>query len=197
MTPVNWSNHTIEYEEAADLLLDNMIRTQRQNLVFPTIFLYRHYIELMLKEIVLNNWTYLHLSGKGSKDLNGQKLVHRRFPSGHDIYKLWKMCREALQETDKLVDSQFAESQEYIKEIIQTYDALEADLNKFAKIDPDSEHFRYPVDTEGKPIVIDKRLLTELLGELPELVKRISYNLNGISVGIYTILQNKYDALAQ
>ena len=130
----------------------------------------------------MNNWAYLE--------------IRHSFPKGHDIYKLWQKCRKALQKTDKLVDPQFAESQEYIKEIIQAYDALEADLNKFAEIDPDSQHFRYPVNSHGNPIVIDKRLLIELLHELPELVKRISYNLNGISTGIYTILQGKYDALA-
>jgi hypothetical protein len=137
----------------------------------------------VLKEIILNNWEYLE--------------IHHPFPGGHDIYKLWKMCRKALQETDKLVDSRFAESQEYIKEIIQAYDALELDLNKFAEIDPDSQHFRYPVDSQGNPIVVEERLLVELLHELPELVERISNYLDGISSGIYTILQDKYDALAQ
>lgn len=182
MTPVNWGHYTIEYEEAVNLLLDNMIKTGRQNMVFPTIFLYRHYIELMLKEIILNNREYLE--------------IYEPFPRGHDIYNLWEICRKAMQETDKLVDPPFAESQEYIKEIIRAYDALEADLNKFAEVDPDSQHFRYPVDVHGNPIEINRRLLIELLHELPELVNRISYNLNGISTGIYTILQDKYDGLA-
>jgi len=184
MTPLDWSNYTTEYEEAVNLLLDTMTKTGRLNfMVFPTIFLYRHYIELMLKEIILNNWEYLG--------------IYRRFPGGHDLYKLWKMCREALQETDKLVDSQFAESQRYIEEILQAYDTLEADLNRFAEIDPDSQHFRYPVDSQGNPIVLDKSLLIELLHELPDLVARISYNLDGISTGIHTILQDKHDGLAQ
>lgn len=184
MTPINWSKYTIEYNEAVNLLLDNMIKTRKRNfMVFPTIFLYRHYIELILKEIILNNWEYLEIS--------------LPFPRGHDIYKLWQICRKALQKTDKLVDPQFAESQEDIKQIIQAYNALEADLKKFAEIDPDSQHFRYPVDSQGNPIVVDERLLIELLHELPDLVERISYNLDGISTGIYTILQDKYDALAQ
>ena len=183
MTPVNWSNYTIEYQEAVNLLIDNMVKTRRRNfMVFPTIFLYRHYIELVLKEIILNNWAYLEIS--------------KPFPRSHDIYKLWEICRKAMQETDKLVDPQFAESQDYIEQIMQAYNALEADLNKFAEIDPDSQRFRYPVDSQGNPIVVDDELLIELLRELPELVKRISYNLNGISTGIYTILQDKYDALA-
>ncbi|MFH1032719.1 MAG: hypothetical protein V1767_09185 [Chloroflexota bacterium] len=183
MSPVNWCNYTIEYEEAVNLLLDNMIKTGRQNLVFPTIFLYRQYIELMLKEIILNNWAFLEIS--------------KPFPKGHDIYKLWEICRKAMQETNKLVDPQFAESQDYVKEIIQAYNALETDLKKFAEIDPDSQCFRYPIDAQGNPIVVDQKLLTKLLRKLPYLVKRISFNLNGISSGIYTILQDKYEGLAQ
>lgn len=184
MTPVNWSKLTIEYEEAVNLLINNMIKTGKRNfMVFPTIFLYRHYIELMLKEIILNNYEYLKIS--------------KPFPGGHDIYKLWGICKKTMQEIDKVVDPQFAKSQEYIKQIEQAYNALEDDLKKFAEIDPDSQHFRYPVDSQGNPIKVDEKSLIKLLKELPELVKRISYELNGISVGIDQILQDKYETLAQ
>jgi len=184
MSPQNWGEYTIDYKEAGDLLLQNAIETGRRNhLVFPTVFLYRHYIELILKEIILNNREYLDISGP--------------FPRGHDIYRLWEICRKHMQEADKLVDPQFAESKGYEEEIVTVYDALEVDLQRFAEIDPGSEHFRYPVDSRGNPIVVDKRLLIELLRELPELVERISGNLDAISTGIYTIIQNKYDALAQ
>ncbi len=182
MTPVNWGNYAIEYQESVNVLLDD--KTWKRNFtVFPIIFLYRHYIELRLKEIILNNWEFLERV--------------KSFPSGHDIYKLWNICRACLKETDKLVDPGFAQSREYVEQIIGAYDALETDLNKFAEIDPDSQHFRYPVDAQGNPISIDNKLLAKLQRELPELVKRISYNLDGISTGIYTILQDKYDGLTQ
>lgn len=182
--PINWSWIEGEYQEAINLILDNMIKTRRRNfMVFPVIFLYRHYIELTLKEIILNNWEYLEIS--------------LPFPRGHDIYRLWNICRDCLKETDKSVDPGFAKSRDYVEQIMGAYDALEADLRKFAEIDPDSQHFRYPVDSQGNPIVVDEKLLLELLRELPELVKRISDNLDGISTGIYTILQEKYDGLAQ
>ena len=184
MTPVNWDYLTLEYQAVANLILDNMIKTRKRNyMVFPLIFLYRHYIELMLKEIILNNWEY--------------QEIEEDFPSGHNIYELWGMCRKALKETDKLVDPGFAKSREYVKQIIGAYDALEADLHKFAEVDPDSQHFRYPVDKYGNPIEVDDKLLIELLRELPEVVKRISYNLDGISTGIDTILQDKYNGLAE
>lgn len=179
MSPRDWGEFTIGYKEAGDLLLQHTLKAGRQNvLVYPIIFLYRHYIELILKEIILNNWEYLGIS--------------QSFPEGHNIYKLWKICRQNMQEADKLVDPGFAESEEYQKEIIQAYDALEADLSKFAEIDPDSQSFRYPVDSKGNPIEIDREKLIQLLRELPELISRISYNLDGISVGIDTILTEKY-----
>ena len=182
MTPADWGNYAIEYQEAVNVLLDD--KTWKRNFtVFPVIFLYRHYIELRLKEIILNNWEYLGIA--------------MPFPGGHDIYKLWNICREYMKETDKSVDPGFAQSSEYVEQIIGAYDALEADLNKFAEIDPDSQHFRYPVDAHGNPITVNKELLIEIQRELPELVKRISYNLDGIAVGIHTILQDKYDGLAQ
>jgi len=166
------------------LLLENMTKTGRRNfMVFPTIFLYRHYIELILKEILLNNWEYLEISPP--------------FPRGHNILELWRKCRDCLQKTDKLVDPSFAESNGYAEQIMPTHDAIEADLKKFSELDPDSQHFRYPVDLQGNSIEVDEKLLIEILRELPDLVERISYNLDGISTGIDTILQDKYDCLTQ
>jgi hypothetical protein len=180
----NWFEYKYDYQEAANLLLSNAIKTKKRNsMVFPMIFLYRHYIELSLKEIILNTWEFLGINSP--------------FPQGHKIDKLWETCRDCLQKADKLVDPTFAKSPEYRKQIVQEYENLEKDLQKFSEIDPDSEHFRYPVDNHGNPINIDNEKLIELLKELPELTKRISYNLDGLSVGISQIIQDKYEALAE
>ncbi len=179
MSPQNWSEHTIDYKDAADLLLKHAVETDRRNrMVFPTVFLYRHYIELILKEIIMNSREFLKMS--------------RPFPKGHDLLRLWKICRELMEAADKVVDAGFAESDAYQDEIVSLYDALEADIGRFAEVDPDSEHFRYPVDIKAKPIEIDQNQLAKLLRELPELVSRIGNLLDGASVGIYTILDEKY-----
>ena len=90
----NWWQYTMGYKEAGDLLLQNTSGGGRQHvLVFPIIFMYRHYIELQLKEIILNNWAYLDIS--------------EDFPTYHNIEKLWAICRDTLQKMDKAVDSEF------------------------------------------------------------------------------------------
>ena len=182
MTRINWGRYAIDYQEAVNVLLDDKT-WKRDFTIFPCIFLYRHYIEIRLKQIISDNWEFLG--------------ILKPFPKGHDIYKLWNICKNSLKETDKIVDPGFAASNDYVEQIIGAYNALESDLDKFAEVDPDSQHFRYPVDTHGNPIEIDNVLLGELQRQLPELTKRISYNLDGISVGIQTILQEKYDGLDQ
>jgi len=179
---MNLGRYAIDYQEAVNVLLDDKTG-KRDFTVYPIIFLYRHYMELKLKEIILHSWEFLKIS--------------RPFPEGHKVYELWNICRNCLIEIDKQVDPGFAQSREYVEQITGGYDALQADINRFAEIDPDSQHFRYPVDKHGNPITIDNKLLAKLQRELPELVKRISYNLDGINTGICTILQDKYDGLSQ
>ena len=94
MSSQNWWQYTMGYKEAGDLLLQNTLGGGRQHvLVFPIIFMYRHYIELQLKEIILNNWAYLDIS--------------EDFPTYHNIEKLWAICRDTLHKMDKAVDSEF------------------------------------------------------------------------------------------
>jgi len=48
--------HTIVYKRAADLLVQHIIETKItldiNTLVFPILYLYRHYIEIKLKDII-------------------------------------------------------------------------------------------------------------------------------------------------
>jgi hypothetical protein len=184
MSAENWTEYTTAYKNAADILLDKLQKRERPfHTQFAIIFLFRHYIELMLKEIILNN-----------REVVDEKYS---FPEGHDIYKLWKDCRKLLEAADKLTDQTFTQTQNYHDEVISAYNLLEEGLNKFAKIDPDSERFRYPVDKHGQPRKIDNNLLSELLKELPKLMQQISDTLEAISLGAYQILQDKYEGLEE
>ncbi len=178
MSPQNWWRYTMGYKEAGDLLLQDALGGGGQHfLVFPIIFMYRHYIELQLKEIIINNWLYLDIS--------------EGLPTYHNIEKLWSMCRDALHKMDEAVDPAFTKTKEYINEIISRYDALEADLKVFSQWDPNSEIFRYPIDKRGNPIVVNLKNIN--LKELEELISRISRELDGISLGAYDLLSQKED----
>ena len=181
MSPQNWWQYTSGYKEAGDLLLQNALGGGRQHvLVFPIVFMYRHYIELQLKEILLNNWAYLGIS--------------RGLPTYHNIGRLWAICRDVFHKMDEAVAPEFTKTKQYQIEIVSRYDALEADLKMFSQWDPNSESFRYPIDKRGKPIVVNLKDIN--LKELQELINRISTELDGISVGAYDLLSQKEDTLS-
>lgn len=174
--PQNWVLYTGGYKEAGDLLLKYALRSGRQHvLVYPIIFLYRHYIELQLKEIIVNNRSYL---GKSEP-----------FPDYHNIDRLWEICKQDLIDIDEPLLNQL--DQKRYEEILSQYDALGKDVSQFSQWDPDSQHFRYPVDKKGNPIVLDLRSIN--LRELEELMRRISGLLGGISVGAYEYLVAKQE----
>jgi hypothetical protein len=184
MSAENWDKYTIAYKNAGDILLEKLLKRERPfHTQFAIIYLYRHYIELMLKEIILNNREFID-----------EKYI---FPVGHNIYNLWKDCRKFLEATDAILEPEYTKSQNYRDDTLKAYDVLGERLNKFAQLDPDSERFRYPVDKKGNPREIDQKSLSELLNELPELIKQISDTLEGISLGSYQILQDKYEGLEE
>lgn len=136
------------YKKAADIVVeavtaaDQEHRSTRDYVVYPVVFLYRHYVELRLKEIIL--------VGNRLYDLN------QGLPKHHKIDDLWKHARGILNRTSSNQDLDIAENC----------------INEFATIDRDSGSFRYPVNREGKPsiqedhLVISLRHLREVMGRL-------------------------------
>ncbi len=181
MSPENWWQYIDGYKEAGNLLLKEVQEGGRQNiLIYPTVFAYRQYIELQLKEIVVNNRRYLD--------------IYEDFPNIHNIDKLWAILREDLQRIDKDADPGFTKTEDY-QEILKKYDLLEVDLKRFAEWDPDSTRFRYPVDSRGLPIVVDLKDIN--LKELSDLIESISNTLDAISAGAYEFLSQKERALSE
>ena len=182
MSAENWWEYIEGYKKAGDSLLSssNVLGSGRQEyeMLYPMIFLYRHYIELQLKEVILNAREFL--------DINAT------FPAAHNIERIWGICGELLQEMDKILDPGFTASNGY-GEILNTYNALEADLKVFWELDPNSESFRYPVDKHGNPTSTDFKDVD--FNTLKETINRIYQQLDGISSGVYSILGDKYDGM--
>lgn len=116
------------YKTGADVMVEHTISNsfERDFLVYPIIFNYRHFIELNLKYLlstygpavdVMPNW----------KD--------------HDLAPLWESLVVII-ERFGTTDSDDAD--EVVAEII----------SEFCKIDPQSFSLRYPTDKKGKPIPV-------------------------------------------
>lgn len=105
--------------------------------VFPILFLYRHFVELQLKSIIvqLDNFTQQPI----------KKL------KTHDLLLLWQHIKKNLQH---LSDSQVN---------VNGISVLDQLIGELAAIDPDSFHARYPVDTNFQPMRVPRSLSMENL----------------------------------
>lgn len=99
---------------------------------YPAVFLYRHALELSLKQIIYASATladYLDLAG-----------LEHKFHNSHDLVRLGTVANKALSliaPQDNLV--------------VKALPLIEKACSYLNKIDPDSFMYRYPIDTRGNP----------------------------------------------
>ena len=121
----SFDSYAIGYKRAGDALAIRFIDKWQGNeiLLFPMIFLYRQYLELRLKELLL--------SGKRSVGESGD------FEETHELPRLWKPCQKILAE-------------HWPEEPCETWDNVSRLIDEFHKIDPSGEAFRYPYTSKMK-----------------------------------------------
>ena len=117
------------FKEAGDLLVD---KTREDNhhrsvLIYPIIFCYRHSLELALKYII---------------NMYGRAAGVSPNTKEHNLARLWPHCRAVIEYFDPKNDD-------------PALDAVEACIAEFTKIDPGSDTFRYPTNSEGQSITIN------------------------------------------
>ena len=120
------------YRKAADALVLKLLDSHgdyiadlhmRFGMIYPIMFLYRHYIEIEFKDLIA-------LAGMTS-------LVDIKKMSGHGLKKLWSKvleCVEAVQGKD--TRQEFEE-------------AFEKVIEYFEQVDPRGDGFRYPKNVKG------------------------------------------------
>lgn len=116
------------YKRAADLMVERAIldNVDRSYLVYPIIFNYRQFIELSLKYLIS---TYGHTVGVDA------------IWNTHDLGDLWNALMAILDG--------------YGHQDVDGTDPTVAQIvAEFAKVDPKSFSYRYPVDIKGRPIPI-------------------------------------------
>jgi hypothetical protein len=163
----SWGLYASGYKMAADLLVQHVIdtRVEQDLLIYPIVFLYRQFVELQLKEIILD----------------GKKLFESSedIPASHSITFLWNECR-------KIIEQVWPDGNK------DDLDVVEECLNEFSRMDPKSMSFRYPVDTEGKSS-LPEGLRYINIRSVGEAMQKIASFLSGCSAGVSEELRMKQE----
>lgn len=147
--PSDWHARAWGFKRAADILAEHVLAnwTGGDLMIYPIIFLYRHHLELSLKEIII----------KGNELLDEQI----KLKNVHSLCELWSDCRTVLQRIDVAID-------------IPATEAFEANIRQLDQIDPESMSFRYPVTKNGTP-TLPTSLDSVDLQNMQKVVHRMSF----------------------
>jgi hypothetical protein len=133
-------------------------------LMWPMVFLWRHYCELRLKEVTVS-----------AADLCG---VTPKQVTGHDLGMLWKAARPLLVKTGT----------------INARDLAVADglFVEFARSDQLAEAFRYPTDRKGHRLALSQTKIN--LRRLKTTFEGLAAALEGASIAISVALSDRPDS---
>lgn len=135
------------YRKAAVALFESTVATNTSPdyVVFPITFLWRHHVELALKDIIATG-----------RQLAGEPWG---FPANHRLLELWKEARPHIVECGDPFAPELAN--------------VEANLREFGEIDPRSDGFRYPLNRDrterslpNAPEYVNLRVLHEAMEAL-------------------------------
>ena len=146
------------YLESANALIGRTIddRSKLDVYVYSAVFLYRHSVELLLKELI---WMSNFILGRG-----------KTFPKKHELMVLWRSLKNNAK---SLLTSDFPLNDEEVQYV-------ETTLEEIIKYDPESDAFRYPLDKKmQRPLSdvyhVNVKSLYERFNQIHEYFGRISF----------------------
>lgn len=150
------------YRQAAERLFDSIVErpTELSALVFPTVFLYRHWLELRLK-LIIHEGRQLLEAGKG-------------YPEHHKVHLLWPTAKGLIKRVWPGQPPEFK--------------LIESVVADFERFDEGSTTFRYPAAKGGENALeglaqIDIRHFVETMNKIADF-------LDGASCGISAYLSD-------
>ena len=138
----NWYPYVAGYKDAADKVINATKDEYFDSLVYPIMFLYRHYLEIMLKQLlwefrsfhlIIENYHGNMEYGTGYSEKDDPILKH-------DLIKIWKELR-------KLIEKAWSDEED-----LSFLANVELRVREFHAIDQGSFAFRYPVNKANDPI---------------------------------------------
>ncbi|GIP49368.1 hypothetical protein IM700_010090 [Paenibacillus sp. DXFW5] len=122
------------YKKSGDLLIDTIAdnyNNRADEVIIPSIFLYRHATELILKAILLTHYLM-------DRSMSREKIQDKL--QGHSLFTLWNKVENIIPEYLK----------EAIKKDKSPLQLMKAAVMELHEIDSTSMMFRYPFDKEYK-----------------------------------------------
>lgn len=160
--PAQWHRYACGYKEAAERVYESWVALSDDSLVFPIVFLYRHYVELRLKELLQSAERYLDLP--------------REWQSNHKLGELWGCLT-------KLLPQIFPDEPEAD---LQNAGRL---VRELAEGDPLSFHFRYPETKDGRQHLENLERLD--IVSFTDAMRRLSGFLDGASMALSVYTENQ------
>lgn len=170
-----WESYLSSYKKVAHYLTQYSNNLNIGDKIYPIAFLYRHYLEILLKEILFILLACLYL-GVVDKEEFDKKSVDKR--NVHNLLQIWNEIKKYWREwrgNDNLFDEQDLEN-------------FETNLQEFHKLDPKAEAFRYPITRQGKPTIPSYRKID--LSDLYEMFSVIIDPLELLRLELYEDLKS-------
>jgi hypothetical protein len=164
------------FKMAAQILAKNCTTSyDRNTLIYPIVFSYRHHIELILK----STFTSLNFYITGTFLAQCNKSTKEMITRNHKLKPIWEAIKKLREQLDK-------DDREYIFD--PKYDLKKVDnvIKDFSTVDPESFSFRYSFDKKFQPTIpldlewADPENFVSLMNEASKIVEAI-HNMTAIA----------------
>jgi hypothetical protein len=160
--PCQWHRYAEGYREAAERVYASWGALSDDCLIFPLVFLYRHYVELRIKELLQS--AILHLD------------LPIDWKRSHDIASLWRVLSPLLRQA-------FPDEPELD---LRNAERL---IQELAARDSLASEFRYPETKEGKRNLEDLERIDVVC--FIDAMRKLAAFLDGASVALSVCTENK------
>lgn len=165
----NWDPYVAGYKDAADKVIDTTENEYFDNLVYPVMFLYRHYLEIMFKQML---WEFRSLLFD-MKRLYGNEYSIAEYSGKdpawtHDLMSVWKELR-------KVIEQSWSDEED-----LSFLADVENRVSEFHALDRGSFAFRYPVNKENAPVFqSDQEILKVNVVQVKQVIDAITTRFGG------------------
>ena len=175
-----WHLYASGYRNAANALVYGFEQGHIQQhlintTIYPIAFLYRHSIELWIKQMLFS-------CGK----LLGESIDLQK---SHELDKLWSNLYSTIK--DRVYPYVNHEEGEEDKQLIKS---VQNGIRQFTEIDRSSMAFRYPTDKKGMKFLTDLDYVH--LGRLAEFCNEVLDNLEAMSMWLSNLIDEQSDWLS-